>query len=160
MIRKLRKYNKWFMAIFGVLLMLTWLAGPTTNKMSSLGDRVVAKLDGRSVRISEQQLASKELTSLNELAPVLTRGVFQLEDRDHLHWMILADEARQAGLVGEEGDGQRFLEQIAPELAKLELQRNMQLFMQLFQDANPPKTYEEAVQRVAHSIVASASRVF
>jgi hypothetical protein len=160
MIRKLRKYNKWFMAIFGVLLMLTWLAGPATNRMSSLGDRVVAKLDGRSVRGSEQQLAARELMSLSELAPTLTRGVFQVEDRDHLHWLMLSDEARQAGLVGEEGDGRQFLEMISRELAKVELRQNMRLLMQLFQDPNPPKTQEEALQRVARSIVLTAPRIF
>lgn len=160
MIRKLRKYNKWFMVAFGVLLMLTWLAGPSTKAISQMGgNHVVAKIDGKSVRIEDEQLAAQELHALAEFAPMLTRGL-GLEDHDRAHWMLLCSEARAGGFIGEASDGKDFIDTIATETVRAELQQNPQALMDLFRGPNPPKSVDEAIKGFAAGYSTRAPGIF
>ncbi|MEX2219457.1 MAG: hypothetical protein WD749_11955 [Phycisphaerales bacterium] len=161
MVKVLRKHKQWLMAGFGVLLMLAFLGGPAIEGTTKIvGNRTVGTLDGRRVRASDLSLASRELSALGQVMPVLVRGVFGIEERDSQHWMLLAEEAKQAGLVAEAGDGQEFLRRVAPEMAQMMLQQDIQLLLRVYQGPNAPRTPQEAVQRVADDIVASAPTAF
>lgn len=141
MLRKLRKHSKWFMAGFGVLLMLAWLQGPTTNAISKMGDREVAKIDGRKVRQTDVQLATRELAGLTEASPNLVRNIFGIDQRETAHWMLLVQEATDAGLVGEVEDGRKFMD----ELAVLGVQQDGRLLSALMNSSKPPQTRQDAI---------------
>lgn len=107
MLKHIRKHNKWLMAAFGVLLMVTWLVQPALNQINAAQrGRVVAKLDGKRITIGQYQDASGEVTAVVKLLPDLAQGL-GLDDQDKtVHWLMLAREAEAAGLVGGPQDGE------------------------------------------------------
>src|ERR1041385_1483382 len=125
MIRKLRKYNKWFMAGFGVLLMLTWRNGPITSTAAKIGNRRIGKLDGQTLRESDAQDAAKELNAMVSFAPTLVQFLNLGSDRDSTHWMLLSREAVEGGFVGDVGDGEKFLDDVAKGLAQQALMQDI-----------------------------------
>jgi hypothetical protein len=134
MVKSIRKYNRWFMAGFGVLLMVTWLVGPATRQMGEVQrNRKVGRLDGKGISIGQMNEAGHELETLTAFAPFLTRGLFGIEDRDTAHWLLLTREAEEGGFVGDVQDGAEFADQLADAVLQQELQRNFQLDMQILQ---------------------------
>jgi hypothetical protein len=120
MLKKFRKYQRVMMVGFGVLLLLTWLAGPAIERIGrAAGNRTVGKIDGQAVRALDQQLAYKELTGLMEV--VRRTGLSYFDpvggDRDALHWMLLVHEAQAGGYIAEAESGPRMMERLAPALA-------------------------------------------
>ncbi|MFN0132911.1 MAG: hypothetical protein ACKVW3_10365 [Phycisphaerales bacterium] len=148
MIKILRKYKGWLMAGFLVLLMMTWLIGPAMEKLGRSASNVaIGKLDGKTLYYEQQVLATQELYSLEQFAPFLTREVLGIADRDVTHWMLLVKEATDAGLVGDEGDGEAFVPELAESILRMEMMRDFRLQMQI-QDE---KTFREAADRYAQS---------
>lgn len=116
MTKSLRKYNKWILAFGGALLMVTFLFSGNNNPFQrDPGNMVVAEVTGRSIKQKDRLRAAQEFDALKGFAPMLIEG--QLGIKNDTHWMLLADEAEKAGLVGERADGVSWI----PELAQDEV---------------------------------------
>lgn len=133
MLKFLRKYSKWLLIIFGVLLMIAFTAPQAIQQLGNrLANRQVANINGSAVHMQEMQLAERQYALLRERLPT---QVLPVIDRDNagLHWMMLRREAKQAGLVGVAGDGALWIEDFAPQIARqqVEIQLAQQLGPQL-----------------------------
>lgn len=108
----MRKYNKWILAVLGVILMVTFLVQGTAQMFrGDPGATVRATMGNRKVTASDIGHAESEYRFIKDLAPNLVRGALAIENSSH--WYLLAHEAQEAGLVGETQDGANFVETIA-----------------------------------------------
>ena len=115
MVKILRKNSKWFMAVGGSLLMLTFLISGSNNPFAPDPDKMaVAEMMGKPVNRKDAGKFSIEFDALKEFVPGVVRG--QLGVENGTHWMLLVREAESAGLVGEARDGADWV----PELAQSE----------------------------------------
>ncbi|MEI7658604.1 MAG: hypothetical protein WCK33_11125 [Phycisphaerae bacterium] len=117
----LRKYNKWVLPLFTILLMLTW-ATSGTGMGGDPGKRVVATLAGRNIRASEMLKAENEYRALREYLPGMVS--MRVGAESGTHWYLLAMQAERAGLVGDKGDGETWEEGLAAEEARYEVMGN------------------------------------
>ncbi len=112
MLKFLRKYNKFLLAGFGSVLLLTWLvpsavtefarrSGATNATWATLGD-------GEVVTMGQMQQLQRQMKVLEALNVPLLANLGG--GKDPAMWFLLVREARQAGLVGGMSDGQRLLE--------------------------------------------------
>lgn len=148
MVRSMRKYNKWFMAIGGAILMVAWLIGPSSSKLAEMHrNRAVAKIDGHKVTAGDQIQATKELAALTGIMPALVTNIFGIDNRDTNHWLLLTHEAEAAGLVGHTEDGKEFGDQVAEAVIANELQRNFKLMLEVYQSKNPQQARQELIDR-------------
>lgn len=110
MLKFLRKYDKWILAIGGSLLMVAFLLPQALQQLGSGGmNMVVATYTGGEITREERFAANSRLQFLSSaLAPVV--NAFEIEDQDH--WLMLAEEARAAGLVGGPETGRTFFDGI------------------------------------------------
>lgn len=115
MLKTLRKHNKWFMVIFGSLLMMTFLVDQGVSGASNVGKRVVAETRDGKIRLQDLQKAQGELEILNEACPAMLRS--QLGVEGPMHWILLVNQAERLGLIGDELDGMSWL----PELSQSEV---------------------------------------
>lgn len=115
MVKILRKNSKWFMAIGGSLLMLTFLISGSNNPFAPDPDKMaVAEMLGKPVQRKDANKYSIEYDALKGYVPGVMR--LQLGVENGTHWMLLVQEAENAGLVGQARDGAEWL----PELAQSE----------------------------------------
>lgn len=117
----LRKYNKWVLPLFTIMLMLTW-ATSGTGMGGDPGKRVVATLAGSKIRASEMLKAEQEYRALREYLPGLVS--MRVGAESGTHWYLLATQAERAGLVGDKGDGETWEEGLAAEEARYEVMGN------------------------------------
>lgn len=153
MLKALRKYNKWLMATFGVLLMVAFLAPQMVQSL--VGDpakRTIGTLDGRRVILKEFEVYNREYEGLKHLVqllgsngllnqdPILRNG---LPFKNVEHYFLFATEAERAGFVAASGDGRNFYTsltgnlwvQIGSEDARAKSARGDKAAMQKFIDA-------------------------
>ncbi len=147
MTKVLRKYNKWLLAIFGSLLLVTWLVSGTAGQFQAdPGKRVMATVGpkGEKILASDSDKAEREYKALTEMArgSVKAPPPAGLGIENGTHWLLLSREAEAAGLVGEAGDGVDFL----GDLAKVETQLRMFSDPQLrqFAQQNPQFVAQQA----------------
>ena len=119
----LRKYNKWILPLFTILLMLTW-ASSGTGMGGDPGKRVVATLAGSKVRASDMFKAEQEFRALRDYLPGMVTMRAGIESG--AHWYLMALQAERAGLVGDKGDGQAWEEGLVSEEARYEVMGNPQ----------------------------------
>lgn len=119
----LRKYNKWILPVFLILLMLTW-ATSGTGMGSDPGKRVVATLAGSKIRASEMLKAEQEYRALRDYLPGMVTMRAGIESGPH--WYLMAMQAERAGLVGDKGDGEAWEEGLVAEEARYEVMGNPQ----------------------------------
>jgi hypothetical protein len=106
-LKKIRKHNKWFMAGFGVLLMVTWLVQPAFNQFNAVvANRPVAKLDGKTITVAQMNNAGLEVGAVARLIPGFANTVGLDDPNKAVHWLLLSHEAEEAGLVGGPQDGE------------------------------------------------------
>ncbi|MEQ8845916.1 MAG: hypothetical protein RIB58_13790 [Phycisphaerales bacterium] len=125
MLKFLRKYSKWLLIVFGVLLMIAFTAPQVVQQLGrGLVNRKVAILDGREIRLDELQMAERQQSVLRQRLP---RQVMpQLDpNAEGLHWLMLREEARRAGLIGVAGDGAMWIEDFAPQIAVQQLENEI-----------------------------------
>lgn len=162
MVRSMRKYNKWFMAIGGAILMVAWLIGPSSTKLADMhNNRIVAKLDGKGITARQQVDASKEIDAISKVAPWLLKGL-GIEERDSTHWLLLTREAEAAGFVGEGEDGKNFSDTAAMQLARQELNREQfAIYMEAQQkpEADRQKFMQEQQERIIEASKAYIPRL-
>ncbi|MFZ4575487.1 MAG: hypothetical protein ACOYN0_13905 [Phycisphaerales bacterium] len=107
MLKILRKHNKWFMVVFGTLLMLTFLIDRGASGAADTGKRVVAETRDGKIRLRDVQAADSEYGLLNRLTPMMVRAEYSIEGG--MHWLLLSRQAERMGLVGDEQDGESWI---------------------------------------------------
>lgn len=158
MLKFLRRYSKWLMIIFGVLLMVAFTAPQAITQLGNrISNREIARLDGSGIRAMEMQLAERQHALLKDRVPQQYMPAVD-RDRTGLHWMMLRREAEAAGLVGVAGDGALWLEDFAPQIARrqVELQLAQQFGPQLAAqfagqqwNSMPPDERQAMIDRIA-----------
>jgi hypothetical protein len=112
MLKFLRQYNKYLLAIFGSILLITWLVPSAVtefSRRSGAQNATWATLgDGEVLTVGQLQQAQRQLKVLDEMGVPLMANLEA--DRDPATWTLLVREARQAGLIGGPAEGQRLLE--------------------------------------------------
>jgi hypothetical protein len=120
MLKFLRKYDKWILAVGGTLLMIAFVAPQAITQMAGGGgDQVVATYAGGSVTLRERQEAARELQIMDQMglgALGLVRATRDDAD-DAVHWILLNRLAERAELVGGPEDGRSFLDYAARQIA-------------------------------------------
>ena len=103
MLRFLRKYNKYILAVFGTILLVTFLAGSAvTSLLSRVGQAssdwaTLGPNGDEELTVVDLDNARRELRLLNALG----QAVPLFDDFDSPeHWYLLVREAESAGLVG------------------------------------------------------------
>ena len=105
MMKFFRKHNKKLLAVFGVLLMLVFVAGGALDDLLQAGgDAVVAKTNLGSISYTDQELANG-LTSILAAIGLDWQRPFPTfnEPLDTIDWIILAREAEQLGMGSNAG---------------------------------------------------------
>lgn len=150
MLKVLRKHNKWFMVVFGTLLMLTFLIDRGASGAADVGKRVIAETRDGKIRARDLQHAEWELGLLNQIAPILVRFEYQVEGG--MHWLLLTRQAERMGLVGDEQDGDSWI----PELMQSELyNREMYKYVQ---QGIPASFARQFIERQAQQIMTEAQQ--
>lgn len=169
MFKFLRKYNKLLLAIFGVLLMITFLipqAIDQFSRQSGQGRATVATVgEGEKVSGHEWATVQQEVQLLQRLGmsfPFVERAGRLTPE----HWYLLVREAKQAGLVGHQTLPQQDLENLAQAsqsrdpnflldtLAKI---RGVNQMVSLYQSGGlySDRRLKHAAERMLHQVVAN-----
>jgi hypothetical protein len=120
MLKSLRKYKQWILVFGGSLLMIAFLIPDAVHQLQGDPmDRVVGTLGGQKVRFRELNTSEREYQALKTLAPVLVRGIVDVQDAEQ--WMLLKREAEQAGLIGGPEDGRQWIPELARDLFRMEI---------------------------------------
>lgn len=115
MLKIIKKYNKWLLAIFGVMLILTFLVQGTAGQFQGdPGSQVVATRNGSKLTANDMREAEIGFKYLEETVPALVRG---MGIENFHHWYLLSTEAERAGLVGDVEDGLTYRSKLAQDEA-------------------------------------------
>jgi len=157
MLKVLRKYNKWFLAVGGTLLLITFLFTNTAELFRpDPTKRVVASVGGAKIIAAKFDEAQRDFEALKEFAPITVR--YELSITDPTHWMLLAREAERAGLIGDSGDGLEWIPELAENearmLAYVEMQRGN--YGPMLNQAALIENYQSALPAQRASIAARA----
>lgn len=119
MLKFLRRYNKWILAVFGTALLLVFLVPTTLTELTKRS----AVLGGTWATYSDRKVSEQD--RLNAAGQLEVLGAYQQltrsADLDRIsiatgldkrpeHWILLVHEAEQAGLVGGAEEGRRWLQ--------------------------------------------------
>lgn len=161
MLRIIRKHNKWLMVAFGILLMIAFTAPEMIQRLGhAAANRTIATVNGKKLKQADLGRAHQDLLALERIAPNLIYGI-GIQPRDHIHWILLTQEAEAAGFVGGPADGREFLPELAQMAARWELQRLQQVdVQQWFQFVLPHGSEEAAIRALAVQIEEVAPRFF
>jgi len=103
MFKFLRKYNKTLLAVFGVLLMITFLIPTAFSQMSqnagASGGTYATVGDGQRISGAEWSRYQREMELLERMTRGVIPGIGEIKSPEH--WYLLVREAEQAGLVPE-----------------------------------------------------------
>ena len=150
MLKFLRRYQTWIMAIGGSLLMVAFLLPQVIQRFGNMSrDQDVFRLtiDGRTSTISatQWQQASSELAILEswmnsrDIGPSLYFPPFDSDDPGSAgmhgadHWILLKLAAQHAGFIGGPGDGDRQLQVQAADYAPSQQVSADELYTRLVQ---------------------------
>ena len=146
MLKFLRKYQLFILVIGGSLLMVVFLLQPVLRQMHpDPGKRKAATIgpDNAKVTQSELTMADTEAHAVQMVLPPLLQasrvgiGLDPNERNWADHWFLLTKEAEKGGFIGEPGDGERWLPELAGlvafEQARNEAQQGMITSEQQFQ---------------------------
>lgn len=163
MLKFLRQYNQWILVVGGTLLLITFLmpsAIQSCAQQSAVSGAVWATMsDGTEITGADLAEAQQELRVVERLQnqTILALGA----DKDPAYWWLLVHDARQAGLMGDDGDGDAVLERMAaganikPEQALFNIAQSSQTNADVVRTT---LTKLQAVQRLV-SLAASVDRV-
>lgn len=152
MLKLLRKYRTLLLAMFIVILMVAFVApqaiqelGPNPMKQKA------GSIAGEPFTVADLQRAASEVRMLETIDPVITLLIGLEQGRQPEHWMLLTREAQRAGLVGEGEDGRDWLPEVATQIERLILSRNLgaqaQQYMSLILQS--PQVQQQIADRVA-----------
>ena len=98
MLKFLRQYNKYLLAIFGSILLLTWLVPSAVTEFSRRSGAMNATWatlgDGEVLTVAQLQQAQRQLKALDAMGVPLLSSLGA--ERDPATWVLLVREARQA----------------------------------------------------------------
>ena len=126
MLKFLRKYDKWILAVGGSLLMVVFLL---PQAMQQLGgdprDQVIASYANGSITLRERYDAQQDVETLKRLHPSIPYLLLGLDPNGNeaVHWLLMAEEARRAGFIAGPEDGAQFMELAARELGRIYAQQ-------------------------------------
>lgn len=105
MMKFLRRYSKWILAVFGSLLLVVFLAPTAVQEFAE--SRARASLVWATIGPEGEELGTEvQMEAANELSivePLIRPMPWLGEIRDAEHWYLLVREAREAGLVPTRG---------------------------------------------------------
>lgn len=109
MLKFLRKYQMYVLAVGGVLLMIVFVAPQAVQQFGpNPMMRAVGTLDGKEITALELQRAQAELYAMERFIPG-TIGQLGIEQNDDVHWLLITRAAERAGLVGGKGEAEEML---------------------------------------------------
>ena len=119
MLKFLRLYQGWILAVFGTFLVITFLLpqaiqGLFQSYAVSGGDWATVG-EGETITNGQLQVVRGELL-VQDILPVQTVPRALGADKDPSYWYLLSREAEQAGLVGGAGIGRDYLASISQSL--------------------------------------------
>jgi hypothetical protein len=118
MTKMMRKYNKWMIVGFGVLLMLAFSGQPIIERIGQAhNNRKIGRINGEPLRAAQLQRASQEIHAFSRLAQIIPFFDVGIDGHDDVHWLLLTREAGAAGLIGEPDNGRDFLDDLAVALS-------------------------------------------
>jgi len=125
MLKFLRKYDKWILAIGGSLLMVAFLLPQALQQLGRPGpNRVVATYAGGSITAQERIDANRAM----QFVDAITDGLVSRQGiSDPDHWVMLRERASKAGLVGGPESGRQFFETGFPPNAQVSPQELLDL---------------------------------
>jgi hypothetical protein len=149
MLKFIRKYQMLILVVGGSLLMVVFLLEPVLSRLapSPLKAKVASLENGTVFTRGDIIRAQESVTMLartnsRALAPVEQFGLGLSTESNRtaaLHWLMLADMAKQAGLVGEYGDGLAWIDLLSLQEAQIAAQR------ELFQGQLAPTDYQSRI---------------
>ncbi|MEX0885240.1 MAG: hypothetical protein WD009_02270 [Phycisphaeraceae bacterium] len=99
MLKFFRKYNKLILAIGGSVLMVAFLIQPALDMYyGTPGDRVVGRVDGEEIRMTDQYTAAMEMELLGRMHPIAGQMAQGITQGDPLLWALMVRDARRLGL--------------------------------------------------------------
>ncbi len=105
MMKFLRRYSKWILAVFGSLLLVVFLAPTAVQEFAE--SRARASLTWATIGPEGEELGtevqSETARELSIIEPLMRGLPWLSEIRDAEHWYLLVREAREAGLVPTRG---------------------------------------------------------
>lgn len=162
MLKFLRKYRTLLLAMFIVILMVAFVA---PQAIQELGPNPMKKkagtIAGEPFTVADLQRAASEVRMLESIDPAIPMLIGLEPGRQPEHWMLLTREAQRAGLVGEGEDGRDWLPEVAMQIVRLTLSRNLgaqaQQYISMFLQS--PQVQQEIIDRTAamQSRVAAAA---
>ena len=162
MLKFLRQYNQWILAVGGTLLLITFLMpnaiqrcgrdqGPSKTAFANLADGAV-------YTGADQFEAQQELAVLEPMRDQFITGLGA--DRAPEHWWLLVREAKAAGLIDSTSGGQSEVERIAAS-QKISVPQLMSLLMSNTNSEGKQETVYRALANLAgvRRLVVLASNV-
>lgn len=114
MLKFLRQYNQWILVVGGTLLLITFLMPSAIQGLaqhSAVSGATWATYSGGTVTGADLDEARQELRVIEALGNQMVRALGA--DKEPAHWWLLVHQAKEAGLVGGEGEGEAALGQVA-----------------------------------------------
>ncbi len=111
MLKFFRKYNKFLLAGFGTILLVTWLVPSAITEFAQSSGAQSATWatvgNGENLTVAQLQRLQRQLKVVNALGSSMLQQLGG--ENDPALWYLLVREARQAGLIGGISDGHRLL---------------------------------------------------
>ena len=162
MLKFIRKYQMVILVVGGSLLMVVFLLEPVLSRLapSPLKTKVATINDGTTFTRGDIIRAQAAVTLLGRsnpraLQPMSMGGLGingESERTAALHWLMFADLAKRAGLVGEVGDGASWINEIS------EIEAVLQAQNELRQGLLQPAEYQTRVSDLRVQIVTMINR--
>ena len=115
MFKFLRQYQGWILAVFGTILLISFLLPQAIQGLSQYAAQTGgdwAKVgDGESVTTGQLQEIQSELRILELASNPFINALGA--DKDPAYWFLLSREAEQAGMIGGPGSGERMAESMS-----------------------------------------------
>ncbi|MDX9910795.1 MAG: hypothetical protein RBS39_03080 [Phycisphaerales bacterium] len=124
MLKVLRKYNKFIIAVGMSLLLVAFLLPQAIQQFGHSPRNVtVARMGTSKISAMELGRAGQEAAALDLFNPGLVQALGMEKNAADAHWFLLTREAERAGLVGDSTDGLQLIDLLAGETASQLVQR-------------------------------------
>ena len=106
MLKFLRQYNQWILVVGGTLLLIAFLMPSAIQGLaqrSAVSGAAWATYSGGTVTGADLEQAQQELRVVEALGSQMVKALGA--EKEPAHWWLLVHHAKEAGLVGGEGEG-------------------------------------------------------
>ncbi|MBL4590571.1 MAG: hypothetical protein JKY96_01290 [Phycisphaerales bacterium] len=135
MLKFIRKFQLPILVVGGSLLMVVFLLEPVLTRLSpSQANAKIATLaSGKKITAGDRQMAQFELDVLKNIYPQILQprnqggvGFDPDSSKRVLHWIMLSNQAMDAGLVGDAADGRALIAAVADQTAMFSIRQQTQ----------------------------------